>query len=162
TLGRAPTDSGAVARLLERYRSIVAVSFASAKAADSTRAMRPTRRLALRDARGALLVALSLDSTSGGYIVRRTGGPASGGQPAARRGDGAAPGTAVVRGDDPALRRRGDLREDRRERARPGRLHHPADQPPGGEPPRAAVPDRRGAAGERGADHGGAAVFRLR
>ena len=83
TLGRAPTDSGAVARLLERYRSIVAASFASAKAADSTRAMRPTRRLALRDARGALLVALSFDSTSGGYIVRRTGGTASGGEPAA-------------------------------------------------------------------------------
>src|SRR5207247_7982589 len=83
TLGRAPTDSGAVARLLERYRSIVAASFASAKAADSTRAMRPTRRLALRDARGALLVALSFDSTGGGYIVRRTGGTASGGEPAA-------------------------------------------------------------------------------
>jgi len=77
------TDSGAVARLLERYRAITAASFASPKQADSTRTLRPARRAALRGARGALLVALSFDSTSGAYVVRRTGGTATGGEPAA-------------------------------------------------------------------------------
>jgi len=77
------TDSGAVARLLERYRAITAASFASPKQADSTRTLRPARRAALRGAGGALLVALSFDSTSGAYVVRRTGGTATGGEPAA-------------------------------------------------------------------------------
>src|SRR5438093_1470381 len=84
------------------------------------------------------------------------------GQPAARRGDGAEPGAAALRGDDPPLRRRRDLRQDRRERPRPGRLHHPADEPAGGELDGTAVPDRRGAACQRRTDHGGAAVLRLR
>src|SRR5207249_3592577 len=88
--------------------------------------------------------------------------PRRNGQPAARRGDGRALGAAVVRGDDPPLRGWGDFRQDRRERARPRCVHHPADQPAGGEPPGAVVPDRRRATGERGADHGGAAVLRLR
>ena len=77
------TDSGAVARLLERYRAITAAGFASPKQADSTRTLRPARRAALRGAGGALLVALSFDSTSGAYVVRRTGGTATGGEPAA-------------------------------------------------------------------------------
>ena len=77
------TDSGAVARLLERYRAITAAGFASPKEADSTRTPRPRRRVALRGAGGTLLVALSFDSTSGAYVVRRTGGTATGGEPAA-------------------------------------------------------------------------------
>jgi len=77
------TDSGAVARLLERYRAITAAGFASPKQADSTRTPQPRRRVALRGAGGALLVALSFDSTSGAYVVRRTGGTATGGEPAA-------------------------------------------------------------------------------
>src|SRR6266566_779230 len=68
--------------------------------------------------------------------------PRRDGQPAARRGDGRALGAAAVCGDDSPLCRRGDLRQDRRERAWPGCVHHPAHQPAGGKPPGAAVPDR--------------------
>src|SRR5439155_1482280 len=76
--------------------------------------------------------------------------PRRDGQPAARRGDGRALGAAAVCRDDPPLRRRGDFRQDRRERARSGCVHHPADQPAGGEPSGAVVPDRRGATRQRG------------
>src|SRR5260370_7861049 len=61
--------------------------------------------------------------------------PRRDGQPAARRGDGQALGAAAGRGDDSAVCRRRDLRQDRRERARPGRLHHSPPQPPAPEPP---------------------------
>src|SRR5947199_8781333 len=46
------------------------------------------------------------------------------GHPAARRGDGRALGAAAVRGDDQPLGGWGDFRQDRRERARPGCVHH--------------------------------------
>ena len=88
--------------------------------------------------------------------------PRRNGQPAPRRGDGPAFGTAAVRGDDAAVCRRRDLRKNRRERARAGRLHHPAHESAGGKLHGAAAPDGRGAARERGPHHGGASVFRLR
>ena len=78
TLDRAAADSGAVTRLLEKYRSVSATGFASQPQADSARAMRPARRVSLRDARGVLLVALVFDSTASGFWVRGTGGAAAG------------------------------------------------------------------------------------
>jgi len=59
------------------------------------------------------------------------------------------------------LRRRGNFRQiDDNVR---GRMCSSSSPPTaGGEPPGAVVPDRRRAPGERGADHGGAAVLRLR
>ena len=71
--------SGPAARPI---RAITAAGFASPKEADSTRTLRPARRVALRGAGGALLVALSFDSTTGAYVVRRAGGTATGGDPA--------------------------------------------------------------------------------
>ncbi len=76
--GAGAPDSGAVARLLEKYRSVSATGFASQPQADSARAMRPARRVSLRDARGVLLVALVFDSTASGFWVRGTGGAAAG------------------------------------------------------------------------------------
>lgn len=72
--GGAPADSGAVARLLEKYRSVTAGGFATPHQADSVNAARPTRRVTLRGARGTALLALVFDSTAGGYWVRQAGG----------------------------------------------------------------------------------------
>src|SRR5207244_11624484 len=87
TLDRAAADSGAVARLLEKYRTVTAAGFASPAQADSARAQRsaargqrPARHLTLRSARGTL-VALVFDSIPGAFWVRRTGGVAPGGEP---------------------------------------------------------------------------------
>ncbi len=66
-------DSGAVARYLERLKSITASGFATPKEADSTRRARPARRLTVRGGRG-VLVALAFDSTPSGYFVRRLSG----------------------------------------------------------------------------------------
>jgi Domain of unknown function (DUF4340) len=85
-LDGAAADSGAVARLLEKYRTVTATGFASPAQADSARAQRsargqrPARHLTLRSARGTL-VALVFDSTPGAFWVRRTGGVAPGGEP---------------------------------------------------------------------------------
>lgn len=79
-LDRAAADSGAVSRLLEKYRTVTAAGFASPAQADSARAQRPARRLTLRSARGTL-VALVFDSIPGAFWVRRTGGVAPGGEP---------------------------------------------------------------------------------
>jgi len=79
-LNGAATDSGAVARMLEKYRGVLATGFATAQQADSARRMRPTRRLTLRAARGTTLLALAFDSTAGGFWVSRTGGSAAGGE----------------------------------------------------------------------------------
>src|SRR5216117_1212189 len=88
--------------------------------------------------------------------------PRGNGQPAACRGDGPAFGTAAVRGDDAAVCRRRNLRQDRRERARAGCLHHPAHEPAGGKLYGAVTADRRSAPGERRPHHRGASVLRLR
>jgi len=79
TLDRAAADSGAVTRLLEKYRTVTAAGFASPAQADSARALRPARRLTVRGARGTL-VALVFDSIPGAFWVRRTAGAASGGE----------------------------------------------------------------------------------
>ena len=79
TLDRAAADSGAVARLLEKYRTVTAAGFASAAQVDSARALRPARRLTVRGARGTL-VALVFDSIPGAFWVRRTAGTAAGGE----------------------------------------------------------------------------------
>ena len=84
------------------------------------------------------------------------------GQPGAGRRGGRPSRAAALPGHAPALRRRRAVRQDRRERARPGRLHHPADQSAGREHDRAAAPHGRGPAGQRGAGHGGHSVLRLR
>ena len=86
-LDGAAADSGAVARLLDKYRTVTAAGFASPAQADSARAQRsaargqrPARHLTLRSARGTL-VALVFDSIPGAFWVRRTGGVAPGGEP---------------------------------------------------------------------------------
>jgi hypothetical protein len=80
TLGSAAADSGAVARLLEKYRTVTGAGFASRAQADSASGRRPTRRVTLRDVHSALLVSLVFDSIPGGFWVRRTGGRVAGGE----------------------------------------------------------------------------------
>jgi len=70
----AAADSAAVARLLEKYRAITAMGFATRGAGDSTKARRPVRRLAIRDARGGMLLSLAFDSTTGSFLVRHVAG----------------------------------------------------------------------------------------
>src|SRR5205823_13078952 len=55
-------------------------------------------------------------------VTQPAAAPRGNGQPASCRGDGPAFGTAAVRGDDAAVCRRRNLRKNRRERARAGRL----------------------------------------
>ena len=81
TLNGAATDSGAVVRALDKYRTIVSAGFATRAQADSVRGRRPTRRLTVRSAHGGTLLALVFDSIAGGFWVRRTGGSAAGGDP---------------------------------------------------------------------------------
>src|SRR3989475_760808 len=76
TLDRAAADSGAVTRLLEKYRTVTAAGFASPAQADSARALRPARRLTVRGARGTL-VALVFDSIPGAFWWPRTAGAGS-------------------------------------------------------------------------------------
>src|SRR5207245_3369406 len=73
--GRGPADSAAVTRLLEQYRRVAAVGFATAPQAESLRARRPSRRATLRGTSGRVLVALAFDSTAGGTWVCRADWP---------------------------------------------------------------------------------------
>src|SRR5260370_9942069 len=52
---------------------ISAAGFATAKEADSTRALRPSRRLTVRGRQGVLLT-LAFDSTASGFVVRHLAG----------------------------------------------------------------------------------------
>ena len=71
----AAADSGAVARYLDRLKTITAAGFATQKEIDSTRAARPGRRLAVRSARGGgPLLSLAFDSTPGAFVVRHVAG----------------------------------------------------------------------------------------
>ena len=70
----APADSAAVAQLLERFRHVSATGFATDRQTDSLRFDRPQRRVALRGARGRVLLALAFDSTAGRFWVRRASG----------------------------------------------------------------------------------------
>jgi hypothetical protein len=81
TLNGAAADSGAVARMLEKYGSITATGFATPNQADSARAMRAARRLTVRGAQGVTLLSLVFDSIPGGFWVRRARGAAPGGDP---------------------------------------------------------------------------------
>src|SRR5216110_3256083 len=73
TLNGGATDSGAVHRYLDRLKSITAAGFAAPKEVDSTKALRPKRRLSVRG-RGGLLLSLTFDSTATGFVVRHLGG----------------------------------------------------------------------------------------
>jgi len=66
-------DSAAVRRYLERLKSITAAGFATPKEVDSTKALRPKRRLGVRGGRGVLL-SLAFDSTATAFVVRHVGG----------------------------------------------------------------------------------------
>src|SRR6059058_5715216 len=76
TLNGGATDSGAVHRYLDRLKSITAAGFAAPKEVDSTKALRPKRRLSVRG-RGGLLLSLTFDSTATGFVVRHLGGVAA-------------------------------------------------------------------------------------
>ncbi len=70
--GRA-ADSVAVHRYLDRLKSIVAAGFATPKEVDSTKTLRPQRRLSVRGS-GGLLLSLTFDSTATGFVVRHLDG----------------------------------------------------------------------------------------
>jgi hypothetical protein len=71
----APVDSGAVARYLDRLKTITAAGFATQNQIDSTRTARPERRLTVRGARGgSVLLSLAFDSTAGAFVVRHAAG----------------------------------------------------------------------------------------
>ena len=73
TLSGRATDTMAVHRYLDRLKSIAAAGFATPKEVDSTKALRPKRRLSVRGAHG-LLLSLAFDSTPTGFVVRHLGG----------------------------------------------------------------------------------------
>jgi uncharacterized protein DUF4340 len=70
----APADSAAVARLLERFRNVSATGFATERLADSLRFARPARRVTVRGTGARTILALTFDSTAGGYWVRKPEG----------------------------------------------------------------------------------------
>ena len=73
TLNDRATDTAAVRRYLERLKSITAAGFATAKEVDSTKALRPKRRLSVLG-RGGVLLSLAFDSTATAFVVRHLGG----------------------------------------------------------------------------------------
>jgi len=66
------TDSAAVARYLERLKTITAAGFAAPAAVDSAKA-RAVRRLTVRGAHGVVLT-LAFDSTASGFLVHHVAG----------------------------------------------------------------------------------------
>lgn len=66
-------DSAAVARYLDRLKTITATGFATPKDVDSTKAKRAARRLVVRGA-GGLMLSLAFDSTAAGFLVRHVAG----------------------------------------------------------------------------------------
>jgi Domain of unknown function (DUF4340) len=69
----AVTDSAAVARYLDRLKTITATGFAAPKDIDSTKAARGARRLAVRGGRAELL-SLGFDSTATWFLVHHLAG----------------------------------------------------------------------------------------
>jgi len=68
-------DSGAVARYLDRLKTITAAGFATRNEIDSTRTARSGRRLTVRSTRqGGVLLSLAFDSTAGAFVVRHVAG----------------------------------------------------------------------------------------
>ncbi len=76
TLNGAATDSAALARYLDRLKTITAAGFATPTEVDFTKAARAARRLAVRGTHGIML-SLSFDSTATGFVVRRLAGTAA-------------------------------------------------------------------------------------
>ena len=73
TLNGQTTDSAAVARYLDRLKTITALGFATPRDVDSTKARRGVRRLSVRGGRGVLL-SLACDSTASGFLVHHLAG----------------------------------------------------------------------------------------
>src|SRR5439155_1488038 len=76
--GRGPADSAAVTRLLEQYRRVAAVGFATPPQADSLRARRPSRQATLRGTSGGVLF-VKIDENVRGrdvFIIQPTNPPA--------------------------------------------------------------------------------------
>lgn len=67
-------DSGAVARMLQRYGSVTASGFPTEAQADSVDFRRPDRAITLLGLTGDTLAALLLDSTQAGFWVRHASG----------------------------------------------------------------------------------------
>lgn len=72
--GGAAADSGAVARMLDRFRTLSAGGFPTAAELDSAFRGRRERRVALFGAADTALVTLEFDSTAGAFWVRRAEG----------------------------------------------------------------------------------------
>ena len=72
TLNGGSIDSAAVARYLDRLKTITAAGFATAKAADSIKA-RAARSITVRGA-GGVVLSLALDSTAAGFLVHHLAG----------------------------------------------------------------------------------------
>ena len=72
----APADSAAVARLLQSFRTVNASGFATERQSDSLTFARPERRVTVRGAGagGGTLLALTFDSTAGGFWVHTAAG----------------------------------------------------------------------------------------
>ncbi|HEX2647297.1 MAG TPA: DUF4340 domain-containing protein [Candidatus Dormibacteraeota bacterium] len=75
----AAADSTAVVRLLEHLKTITASGFATPREVDSTKALRPTRRVVVRGGPGGpggrgVLLSLAFDSTASSWIVRHVAG----------------------------------------------------------------------------------------
>src|SRR5690349_4737686 len=73
TLKGAAVDSAAVARYLDRLKTITATGFASRRDVDSTKTARGNRRLTVRGGRG-VLVSLAFDSTVSVFLVHHAAG----------------------------------------------------------------------------------------
>ncbi len=67
------TDSAAVARYIDRLKTITAAGFAGPKDSADTKVIRSARHLVVRGARG-VLVSLAFDSTASGFLVRHLAG----------------------------------------------------------------------------------------
>jgi hypothetical protein len=72
-IGATDADSAAVAGLLNQLRVLQASSFAGAAQADSAHFERPDRLVRLTSRAGAPLAVLRMDSTAGGFWVRKDG-----------------------------------------------------------------------------------------
>jgi len=72
TLNGGRTDSAAVARYLDRLKTVTATGFAAPAALDSAKA-RAVRRLTVRGGHGVLLT-LAFDSTASGFLVHHLAG----------------------------------------------------------------------------------------
>lgn len=75
TIGGAPADSAAVAALLGQFRTLDAAGFATKAQADSANFAAPDRLIRLKAAGDRSLAVIAIDSTAGGFWVRREGNP---------------------------------------------------------------------------------------